>query len=360
MHIFNYEGQVTQLITSEIVSVVMKIYEYKGRQDVVISSHRNEANSLLEIAKIQSTGSSNGIEGISTTDKRLQELVIQKTKPRNRSEAEIAGYREVLNIIHENYQYINVNSNLILQLHRDLYSYSAGGGVFKNADNFILEIASNGTKKTRFIPVPAFQTKEFVQKMCNNFKKVSVYGKISEYDNFTESENIKQLLVIPMFILDFLCIHPFNDGNGRMSRLLTLLLLYQAGFFVGKYISIETLIEQSKDVYYDVLQTSSNGWHDNSNDYAPFVKYYLGIILRAYKEFDKRMEYVIVQKTSKSERIKKLIFQTSVPISKKQIMEFYPNISKVTIERTLIQLVKKGTIKKVGSGRNTKYCIIVL
>lgn len=344
MHIFNYEQQAKQIMNSEIVSVVTKICEYKGRQDVVANIYTNALKSLLDVAKIQSTGSSNSIEGIFTTDKRLQELVAQQAKPHNRSEAEIAGYREVLNIIHENYPYMNVNSNLILQLHRDLYSYSVGGGIFKNADNFISEIAPDGTKRTRFIPVPAFQTAEFVQKMCDSLKEVS------------ENEHINQLLVIPMFILDFLCIHSFNDGNGRMSRLLTLLLLYQAGFFVGKYISIEMLIEQTKDMYYDVLQTSSNGWHANSSDYTPFIKYYLAIILRAYKEFDKRIEYVAVRKISKSERIRKLIFETNMPISKKQIMEFYPDISKVSVERTLIQLVKNGDIRKVGSGRNTKYC----
>lgn len=344
MHIFDYNRQVKQGMTSEIVSMITKICEYKGRQDLIVEVHKDEVSSLLEVAKIQSTGASNRIEGIFTTDKRLQELVVQKANPRNRSEAEIAGYREVLNTIHENYSHINVTPNLILQFHRDLYSYSIGGGVFKNADNFISEIAPDGTQKTRFIPVPAFQTKVFVQEMCNSFKNISEY------------ENINHLLIIPIFILDFLCIHPFNDGNGRMSRLLTLLLLYQAGYFVGKYISIEMLIEKTKDTYYDALQASSVGWHNNANDYMPFVKYYLAVVLRAYRELDKRMEYVTVRKLPKFERIRKLIFETSMPISKKQIMEFYPDISKVTAERTLIQLVKTGSIRKIGSGRNTKYC----
>ena len=343
MHIFDYKQQVKQGLTSEIVSTVTKICEHKGRQDLIVDAHKDEVNFILEVAKIQSTGASNRIEGIFTTDKRLQEIVAHKAKPHNRSEAEIAGYREVLNTIHENYSHISVTSNLILQFHRDLYSYSIGGGIFKTADNFISEIAPDGTQKTRFIPVPAFQTKVFVQEMCDNFKNIS------------ECENINHLLIIPIFILDFLCIHPFNDGNGRMSRLLTLLLLYQAGYFVGKYISLEMLIEKTKDTYYDALQASSVGWHNNANDYIPFVKYYLAIVLKAYREFDKRMEYVTAQKLSKSERIRKLIFETNMPVSKKQIMEFYPDVSKVTVERTLIQLVKNGTIQKIGSGRSTKY-----
>ena len=345
MHIFDYEEQARQSTTPEIVSMVAQISEYKGRHSIITEVHKDEMNSLLEVAKIQSTGASNKIEGIFTTDKRLQELVMKKANPRNRSEAEIAGYREVLNTIHENYAYMSVNSNLILQLHRDLYSYSVGGGVFKNADNLISEVGEDGVQKIRFTPVPAFQTREFMHKMCDSFRKVF------------ENKNINRLLIIPMFILDFLCIHPFNDGNGRMSRLLTLLLLYQSGYLVGKYISIEMLIEKTKDTYYEALQASSVGWHNNSNDYTQFVKYYLAVVLKAYREFDKRMKYVVGQKLSKSERIKKLIFETNMPISKKQIMDFYPDISKVTVERTLIQLVKDGTIQKIGAGRNTKYVL---
>ena len=198
-------------------------------------------------------------------------MVSQKAEPRNRSEQEIAGYREVLSTIHEGYEYINPRPNIILQLHRDLYSYSQGGagGSYKNSDNVIAETDAEGHQKARFIPVPAFQTAEAMEELCARFLEA------------WEADRIDKLILIPMFILDFLCIHPFNDGNGRMSRLLTLLLFYKAGYIVGKYVSMEMLIEKTKETYYEALQASSTGWHEGENSYEPFVKYYLGIMLKA-------------------------------------------------------------------------------
>lgn len=337
MHIFRYEIE----LNSEILPMITRLHEYKGRQDLLIDAHKDELKTLVDIAKIQSVGASNRIEGIFTSDKRLKELTEEKSTPQNRSEREIAGYREVLKIIHENHDYITLTSNILLQLHRDLYTYAPSGGNFKNADNVIAETDSEGNQSARFIPVPAFQIPEFMNNLCKEFLKV-----------FSENKTDK-LLLIPMFILDFLCIHPFNDGNGRMSRLLTLLLLYQAGYTVGKYISIEMLIEKTKETYYEALQKSSVGWHKNRNTYEPFVSYTLGILLKAYEEFENRIGYL--KKVKKSEKIKMLIDKTVGSISKKQIMEYYPEISKVTVERTLINLVKTGYIKKVGSGRNSAY-----
>lgn len=337
MHIFRYEIE----LTSEILSAITRLHEYKGRQDLLIDANKDELKTLVNIAKIQSVGASNRIEGIFTSDKRLKELTEEKATPQNRSEQEIAGYREVLKTIHENYNHINLTSNVILQLHRDLYSYAPGGGNFKNADNVIAETDSEGNQSARFIPVPAFQTPEFMNNLCKEFSEV-----------FSKNKTDK-LLLIPMFILDFLCIHPFNDGNGRMSRLLTLLLLYKAGYTVGKYISIEMLIEKTKETYYEALQKSSVGWHENQNTYEPFVSYTLGILLKAYEEFENRIIYL--KKVKKSAKIKMLIDKTIGSISKKQIMEYYPEISKVTVERTLIDLVKTGYIRKIGNGRNTVY-----
>ena len=294
---------------------------------------------------IQSTGASNRIEGIYTTDKRLKELVSQKAEPRNRSEEEIAGYREVLAMIHESYEYIVPRSNMILQLHRDLYSFSRGavGGNYKNSDNLIAEIDSEGHEKVRFIPVPAFQTAEAVEELCNRFWEA------------WEADYIDKLILIPMFVLDFLCIHPFNDGNGRMSRLLTLLLFYKAGYIVGKYISMEMLIEKTKETYYEALQASSGDWHENENAYEPFVRYYLGVTLKAYNEFENRVEHLKNRSLSKPDRIKALIDQKIGKITKKEIMDTCPDISKTTIERTLTELVKNGHIAKVGSGPATGY-----
>ncbi len=345
MKTFDYIKVPEKLLTPEIVQMVASIHEHKGKQELFLEANIDELNTLLEVALIQSTGASNRIEGIFTSDKRLEELVSRKAEPRNRSEQEIAGYREVLATIHESYEYIIPRSNVILQLHRDLYSYSQGatGGNYKNSDNVIAETDAEGHQKTRFIPVPAFQTADAMEKLCSSFLDAWA------------ADRIDKLILIPMFILDFLCIHPFNDGNGRMSRLLTLLLFYRAGYMAGKYVSMEMLIEKTKETYYEALQASSMGWHEGENSYEPFVKYYLGIMLKAYNEFENRVEHLRNRTLTKPERIKAIIDQKVGKITKKEIMELCPDISKVTVERTLTDLVKNGYITKVGAGPATAY-----
>lgn len=345
MKIFDYTETPKQLFTAEIINMIGSIREHKGKQNLFIEANKDELKSLLEVAKIQSIGSSNRIEGIYTTDKRLEELVKEKSEPKNRSEQEIAGYREVLATIHENYDYIPINSNFIMQLHRDLYSYSPfnEGGNYKISDNVIAETDEKGNQKIRFKPVPAFQTKEAVTQLCTNFSKA------------WNENKIEKLILIPMFILDFLCIHPFNDGNGRMSRLLTLLLLYKAGFIVGKYISIEMIIENTKETYYETLRESSIDWHENNNSYEPFIKYCLGVIIKAYNEFENRVEYLSTKNYTKADRIKSVIDSKIGRITKKEIMETCPDISKITVERTLNELLKSGYIIKVGAGPKTAY-----
>ncbi len=345
MREFDYIKEPENLLTPEIVQMTGSIHEHKGRQELFLEANVDELKTLLEVALIQSTGASNRIEGIFTSDKRLEELVHQKAEPRNRSEQEIAGYREVLATIHESYEYIAVRPNVILQFHRDLYSYSQGatGGTYKNSDNIIAETDADGNQKARFIPVPAFQTPEAIEELCAKFMDA------------WNADKIDKLILIPMFILDFLCIHPFNDGNGRMSRLLTLLLFYKAGYIVGKYVSMEMLIEKTKKTYYEALQASSDGWHDGANSYEPFVKYYLGIIIKAYNEFENRVEHLKYRRLSKSERIQAIFEQKIGKITKKEIMELCPDISKITVERTLTALVKSGYIAKVGAGPSTGY-----
>lgn len=343
MRTFDYIKEPEKLLTPEIVQMIGSIHEHKGKQELFLEANMDELKTLLEVALIQSTGASNRIEGIYTTDKRLEELVSGKAEPRNRSEQEIAGYREVLSTIHESYEYINPRPNIILQLHRDLYSYAGSGGNYKNSDNVIAETDAEGHQKTRFTPVPAFQTADAMEELCSRFLQA------------WEADYIDKLILIPMFILDFLCIHPFNDGNGRMSRLLPLLLFYKAGYIVGKYISVEMLIEKTKETYYEALQASSAGWHENANNYEPFLKYYLGIMLKAYNEFESRVEYLKTRTLSKPERIRAMIDQKVGKITKKEIMEACPDISKTTVERTLTNLVKSGYIAKVGSGPATAY-----
>lgn len=345
MRNFDYITNPAKLLTPEIVQMVGSIHEHKGKQELFLEANIDELKTLLEVTLIQSTGASNRIEGIFTSDKRLEELVSQKAEPRNRSEQEIAGYREVLATIHESYEYITPKPNIILQLHRDLYSYCQGniGGTYKNSDNVIAETDAEGHQKARFIPVPAFQTAEAIDELCARFLEA------------WEANLIDKLILIPMFILDFLCIHPFNDGNGRMSRLLTLLLFYKAGYIVGKYVSMEMLIEKTKETYYEALQASSVGWHEDKNSYEPFVKYYLGIMLKAYNEFENRVEHLKYHNLSKPDRIKAVIDNKVGKITKKEIMELCPDISKVTVERTLTDLVKSGYIAKVGAGPSTGY-----
>ena len=345
MRTLDYKKEYQKLLSPEIVSFLAQIHEQKGQQNLFIEAHKDALSELLEIAKIQSTEASNRIEGIITTDDRLKKIVLDKTTPKGRSEREIAGYRDVLNTIHENYDFIPVRPNMILQLHRDLYKFSnlAIGGSFKNSDNIIAEELPDGTKRVRFQPVPAWETSEAMDSLCGTFR------------NALADSELDSLILIPMFILDFLCIHPFNDGNGRMSRLMTLLLLYQSGYFVGKYISIERLIADSKETYYEALQDSSAGWHEGTNDYLPFVRYMLGIVVAAYREFTSRVDILITRGLSKPERVREIIRNTTGRITKTQIMKQCPDISQKTVERALKELMDSGRIIKIGGGRYTSY-----
>lgn len=345
MRAYDYIKNYDHLLTPDIVALLGQIHEYKGEQTLFIEAKSDTLSHLMEIAKIQSTESSNKIEGIYTSDERLKKLVLDKTTPQSRSEQEIAGYRDVLATIHENHGYIPLKPSIILQLHRDLYRFSGKsiGGSYKNSDNVIQETDGQGNRFVRFQPVAAWETPEAVERACRAFDEAS---KNAEYD---------PLLLIPMFILDFLCIHPFNDGNGRMSRLLTLLLLYRAGYIVGKYISIEKLIEQTKETYYETLQQSSTGWHEEQNDYAPFVRYLLGIIVAAHRDFSTRVQTLAASGLSKPERIRAVIKDTLGKVTKAEIMRKCPDISQITIQRTLNDLQKSGEIIKLSGGRYTSY-----
>lgn len=345
MRQFDFQKAAATLLSNDIVNMIGMIHEQKGQQNLFIESKADVLSHLLDIAKIQSTEASNRIEGIYTSDDRIQALVKEKSAPKNRNENEIAGYRDVLATIHENYDYIPPRSNVILQLHRDLYQYHGNGigGRFKNTDNIIQEETPDGQKIVRFRPATAFETPDLMNDLCNQF--------MIEIDRSV----IDPLLLIPMFILDFLCIHPFNDGNGRMSRLLTLLLLYRAGYIVGKYISIEMLIEKTKDTYYEALQASSTGWHDGTNDYRPFVAYMLGVIKNAYSTFSERVEHLTTKGITKPERVRQFIESKLGKVTKKDIMTACPDISTTTIEKALGELVKSGQIIKVGTGRSTSY-----
>ncbi|KAB7788812.1 Fic family protein [Bifidobacterium cebidarum] len=350
---FDYIHTAEALLTPRTTSLLTAIHEAKGRQSVQAVIRPDILESMTAIARIQSTSASNRIEGISTSDKRLNALVEEKTTPRNRDEEEIAGYRDVLATIHESHDYIPLTPNVILQLHRDMFRHTplTFGGHFKDSDNVIVERDSQGNNSVRFAPPSALITPEYIEQAC------------AAYNNAIRDGRTDPLLAIAMFVFDFTCIHPFNDGNGRMSRLLTLLLLYRAGYNVGKYISIEHLIERSKATYYEALAASTKGWNENTNDYGPFVNYLLGIILRACKVFDERVAAIIESssalpthgKITKEQRVVALFSQTLSPLSKAEILTQLPDISETTVERVLRSLLNSGTIVKLGAGRSTRY-----
>lgn len=341
---FDYKKLLNLYIPAKMYDLIAKIYEHKGKQELYVANFTDVLEKMIEVAKIQSTKSSNAIEGISTNDTRLEELMNKKSEPRNRNEEEIYGYREVLDIIHENYENIEFTKNNILTLHNRLYSYSVEShkGKFKTIDNSIVEMNSLGEKKVRFQPVSAFETENYIDRIIN------------AYDEAVDLK-IPPLILIPTVIHDFLCIHPFSDGNGRMSRLLTLLLLYKNGFFVGKYISLEMIIEGTKDIYYKELQASSINWHYGTNNELPFIKYMLSVIYKAYSECDERFKLIVEKSLTSAERVMKVFEKSLEPLSKSDIVLLCPDISRRTVERALKELKEKALIKQIGNGRSTKY-----
>lgn len=353
MREFDYSGLAQAKWDNEIVNYTNLIHEYKGKQDLYIRQKPVELEKLVEVAKIQSTESSNRIEGIVTTSTRIQELVKEKTTPRNRNEYEIAGYRDVLNTIHESYEYIPVQSRYILQLHRDLMQYMGNnsGGVYKMTQNYIQETRPDGTTFIRFTPAAPYETAPYMDAICESYQKA-----ISRQD-------IDPLLLMPVFITDFLCIHPFSDGNGRMSRLLTLLLLYQAGYKAGRYISIEKHIEKTKPSYYDALQIASVGWHDGTNSPEPFIKYMLGVILACYREFEDRVDALskpdkdgkVLVKSSALDIVRAAAESRIGKFTKQEILNICPTLSRSSVEGGLRELVENGEIQRFGKGRATYY-----
>ncbi|SCB81984.1 Fic family protein [Weissella bombi] len=345
---FDYNELVKLTFSYDLLNMLTKIHEYKGKQELYVTTKPEILNKLTDLALIQSTEASNKIEGIATTDGRLKKIVSEKIKPRNRDEEEIAGYRDVLKLIHDSYEYIRVVPNDILTLHKNLYNYSGKNykGKLKSSDNVITEKNMDGSEQVRFVPAPAYLTPDLIKELCY------------QYNQAIQKDEIDPLLLIPCFVLDFLSIHPFSDGNGRMSRLLTLLLLYKSGYLVGKYISIEMMIEESKQTYYEVLQASSVGWLENEQDYTPFVRYFVGIILRAYENFSERFEIIINRELTPAERLIEKLEKSFEPLSRADFENLLPDISQRTIERALAELQTEHKIQKVGQGRSTKYQLI--
>ena len=344
MRTFNYSLIKENKWDSELLGLIAAIYKEAGKQEMYLKQKPQELEKLVEIAKIQSTEASNAIEGIVTTNTRIRQLMEEKTTPRNRDEKEIAGYRDVLGIIHESFDAIPITQNYILQLHKILFSHlgNPAAGKIKTVQNYISASFPDGHTETLFIPLAPYETPEALDRICE------------EYNRVIGNAELEPLIAIPVFIHDFLCIHPFNDGNGRMSRLLTTLLLYRSGFYVGKYISLEAKIAKHKDLYYDALSASQNGWHEGSNDPVPFIKYLLGTILAAYRDFEDRFALVEIKRSALD--MVRLATQYKIGrFTKQDIRELCPSISISSIEGALRKMVDNGEIKREGSGKNTFY-----
>lgn len=344
MRDFHYTAIREQKWDSEILGLIAAIYKEAGKQEMYLKQRPEELEKLVEIAKVQSTEASNAIEGIVTTSTRIRQLVEEKTAPRNRDEQEIAGYRDALNIIHENFDAIPITRNYILQLHKVLYSHMNNpmAGQTKSVQNYISATDPDGHTETLFTPLAPFETPEALDRICD------------EYNRVIGNMEAEPLIVISIFIHDFLCIHPFNDGNGRMSRLLTTLLLYRNGFYVGKYISLEAKIAKNKDLYYAALRQAQEGWHEGTEDAVPFIKYLLGIILSAYRDFEDRFS-LVEQKKPALETVRQATLNKIGRFSKQDIRELCPALSVSSIEGALRKLVASGELKREGNGKNTCY-----
>lgn len=344
MRDFNYGKLKNIKWDNEVLGLVAQIHEYKGKQALFLKQKPATLEKLVEIAKIQSTEASNKIEGVVTTAARIKQLCDQKTTPRNRDEEEISGYRDALSLIHESYEYIPIKSSYILQLHQVLYRYSQRGigGRFKNTQNYITEIKESGEQIVRFMPLDPFETPTAIEKMCESFNRE------------TDACEIDPLILIPAFIVDFLCVHPFNDGNGRMSRLLTTLLLYRAGYVVGKYVSLESKIEKTKESYYKALEKSDINWNREENDITPFIKYILGTVLAAYRDFEQRV-ILVEDKSSAIDLVRNAVNNTIGKFTKSDIMELVPSVGKTSVENSLKILIEEGVIGRDGKGKATFY-----
>ena len=344
MRRFDYSFLKNGSVPADLTNLLTGIYSMKSLDEVRKTKYSPIYTELERIAKVQSVKGSNAIEGILTTDERIKAIVNQNSAPLNHNEQEIAGYRDVLAIIHESFDAIMISQNYILQLHKILYSHMNNplAGRTKNVQNYISATYPDGSTKILFTPLAPYETPKALDAICD------------EYNRVIGNMELEPLIAIPVFIHDFLCIHPFNDGNGRMSRLLTTLLLYRSGFYVGKYISLEAKIAKNKDLYYEALQASQDGWLEGKEDPVPFIKYLLGTILAAYKDFGDRFS-LVEEKKPALEIVRMATVNKIGRFTKQDIRELCPSLSISSIEGALRTLVDNGELIREGSGKNTCY-----
>ncbi len=344
MHSLNENFLNSLSFTPDQLSILRTIGEYQGKQELYFKQSPEILKGLQQVAVIESNESSNRLEGITAPHSRIAELIVKNTVPKDRSEQEIAGYRDALNLIHQSSQHMSFSINVILQLHSWIYRYLPNdGGNWKTTDNEITEIHPDGKKRVRFIPSNAFETPTAMESL------------VKSYDKSIRGLNIEPLIVIPATILDFLCIHPFRDGNGRTARLLTLLLLYHFDYQVGRYISLERIFEESKESYYETLEKSSQHWHQGKHNIMPWMTYFWGVLLRAYKEFEARVGTLTTGRGSKAQHIRVTIENMIGPFSISDIERACPSVSRDTIRLVLRNLRDESIIIPEGKGRGAKW-----
>lgn len=331
-------------LTHMQVMTMRVLGEFRGKEILYNEQSPELLESLWRVAMIQSTESSNRIEGITVAPGRIDPIVMKKTKPRDRSEQEVAGYRDVLADIHTNYSRIRLSSEVIRKWHRTLYRYTnETGGSWKKKDNAILEVGPDGRQFVRFNTVSALATPEFIERLVAMFDQAIDYSKADP------------LFLIASFVLDFECIHPFWDGNGRIGRLLTLLLLYQSGYNVGRYISLERIVEESKETYYEALLKSSNGWHEANHDLGPWWNYFLGMLTAAYKEFETRVGTITSARGAKREMVQRAIDRLPERFNISDLRQASPGVSYPTLQRALADLRKEGKIQCLRRGPDAEW-----
>ena len=345
MRKFDYSFLNNGLLPANLVNLTANIASLKTMAGVRREENARIFTELEAVAKVQSIKSSNAIEGIVTSDERIAAIVNQNSAPLNHNEAEIAGYRDALNAIHLGYDHLDFTQRDILRLHETMMS-AAGyeyGGQYKTGDNVIMEMDADGMRWVRFRPTSAVETPKAMEQLE------------LAYLAARDDANVNQLLLIPCVILDFLCIHPFRDGNGRMSRLLSLLLLYKNGYDAGKYVSFEEQINTYKAYYYEALRQSSDGWATNQNSYFPFIENFLSMLYMCYKELDKRFAVVNGKRITKKARIEATVLNSLTPLSKAEICRILPDVSPTTVEAVLGAMVKSGAIRRIGESRAARY-----
>ncbi|MGE5623724.1 MAG: Fic family protein [Methanocella sp.] len=334
-----------QPLTQGLVQTVRLLGEYKGKQKLFATLSPQVLETLRQVAIIQSVESSNRIEGVTARIETIEALVAEKTTPQNRSQQEIAGYWDVLRTIHANHAHMPFTTGVVRQLHRDLYQFSPSeGGQWKAVNNDIEEKRSDGTTFIRFTPVPAHLAGEAMEELHSHF------------NTLWEDRTIEPLLLIPSYVLDFLCIHPFRNGNGRMARLLTLLLLYKAGYDVGRYISLEQIVERTRESYYESLYASSRRWHDGAHSLLPWWEYFLGVmVLGAYREYERRVGVMTDSPGAKSRLVADVVERLPRRFLYSEVERGCPGVSRPTIHRVLGSLRQQGRIRCVKAGRGATY-----